>query len=101
MPFPGRDTKETAIAERLVTRFETGLAALAAGLSKPRAQKTLAAIQQRIGRLKEKSRGIGQHYEITVTPDETGTKAATTARKSGFAIPPDATPRRPRSPGAS
>ena len=73
---PGRDTKETAIAGRLVTRFETGLANLAAGLSKPRGQKKLADIQQRIGRLKEKSRGIGQHYEITVTPDETGTKAA-------------------------
>lgn len=75
----GRDTKETAIAGRFVTRFETGLAKLAAGLHKPRAQKKLADIQQRIGRLKEKSRGIGQHYEITVTPDETGTKAAAIA----------------------
>ena len=75
----GRDTKETAIAGRFVTRFETGLTKLAAGLSKPRAQKKLADIQQRIGRLKEKSRGIGQHYEITVTPDETGTKAAAIA----------------------
>jgi transposase len=75
----GRDTKETAIAGRFVTRFETGLAKLAAGLSKPRTQKTLAEVQQRIGRLKEKSRGIGQHYEITVTPDETGKKAATIA----------------------
>ena len=73
---PGRDTKETAIAGRLVTRFETGLAALAAGLSKPRRTEETADIQQRIGRLKEKSSGIGQHDEITVTPDETGTKAA-------------------------
>jgi transposase len=72
----GRDTKETAISGRFMTRFETGLAKLAAGLDKPRAQKKLADIQQRIGRLKEKSRGIGQHYEIIVTPDETGTKAA-------------------------
>jgi transposase len=73
----GRETKETALSDRFVKRFEAGLTALAAGLSKPRAQKTLAAIQQRIGRLKEKSRGIGQHYEITVTPDETATNAAT------------------------
>jgi transposase len=72
----GRETKETAITARFVTKFETGLATLAAGLSKPRGQKTLAAIQQRIGRLKEKSRGIGQHYEIVVTPDETGKNAA-------------------------
>jgi transposase len=72
----GRETKETAIAARFVTGFETGLAKLAEGLGKPRTQKKLADIQQRIGRLKEKSRGIGQHYEITVTPDETGKQAA-------------------------
>ncbi len=75
----GRETKEIAIAARFVTRFETGLATLAAGLSKPRGQKSLTAIQQRIGRLKEKSRGIGQHYEIVVTPDETGKNAAAIA----------------------
>lgn len=72
----GRDTKETAITGRFAIRFETGLANLAAGLSKPRSQKKLADVQQRIGRLKEKSRGIAQHYEITVTPDETGKQAA-------------------------
>ena len=72
----GRETKETAITNRFATKFEAGLAALAAGLARPRGQKKLPAIQQRIGRLKEKSRGIAQHYEITVTPDETGTKAA-------------------------
>jgi transposase len=71
----GRETKEAAISARFVTRFEAGLEKLAAGLRKPRGQKKLADIQQRIGRLKENSRGIGQHYEITVTPDETGTKA--------------------------
>jgi hypothetical protein len=70
-----RQTKETALSDRFVKRFEDGLTALAEGLSKPRAQKTVTAIQQRIGRLKEKSRGVGQHYEITVTPDETGEKA--------------------------
>jgi hypothetical protein len=72
----GRETKEIAISTRFVTRFEAGLAKLAAGLSKPRGQKKLADIQQRIGRLKEKSRGISQHYEIIVTPDQAGTKAA-------------------------
>ena len=74
-------------AHRFAKRFEAGLAKLAAGLSKPRAQKTIAAIQQRIGRLKEKSRGIGQHYEITVTPDETGP------------MPPPSPGSRPRSRG--
>ena len=44
----GRETKETAIAARFVTGFEAGLAKLAAGLSKPRGQKKLADIQQRL-----------------------------------------------------
>ncbi len=68
----GRETKETAIAAHFVTRFEAGLEKLAAGLAKPRRQKKLADIQQRIGRLEEKSRGVSQHYDIVVTPDETG-----------------------------
>ena len=72
----GRGIKETAMSGRFATRFEDALTKLAAGLSRPRTQKKLADIQQRIGRLKEKSHGIGQHYDITVTPDETGTNAA-------------------------
>jgi len=72
----GRQTKETAISARFVKAFEDGLTKLAAGLAKPRTRKTIAAVQQRIGRLKEKSRGIGQHYEIAVTPDDTGLNAA-------------------------
>jgi transposase len=75
----GRETKEAAIAARFATSFEAGLEKLAAGLCKPRGQKKLADIQQRIGRLKEKSRGIGQHYDVVVTPDETGTNAASIA----------------------
>lgn len=75
----GREAKETAITARFATNFEAGLEKLAAGLSKPRGQKKLAEIQQRIGRLKETSRGVSQHYDIVVTPDETGTKAASIA----------------------
>ena len=75
----GRETKEIAIAARFMTAFEAGLTKLAAGLIKPRGQKKLANIQQRIGRLKEKSRGASQHYEVTVTPDETGKLAASIA----------------------
>jgi hypothetical protein len=71
----GRHTKETAINARFVKQFEEGLTKLADGLSKPRTQKTIAAIQQRVGRLKEQSRGIGQHYEIAVTADDTGLNA--------------------------
>ena len=71
----GREAKESAISARFVKRFEAGLARMAAGLAKPKSQKNLGVIQERIGRLKAKSRGIGQHYEVSVTPDEAGTKA--------------------------
>jgi hypothetical protein len=72
----GREAKEIAITERFIKQFEAGLTRLAEALTKPRGQKTLAVIQQRIGRLKATSHGIGQHYEVTVVPDDTGTKVA-------------------------
>ena len=71
----GRETKETAIAERFAQRFEAGLAQLAAGLAKPRGQKRIAKVFERIGRLKQSSHGVAQHYQVAVTPDGTGTKA--------------------------
>ena len=71
---PGREKKEVAIVQRFVGRFETGLAKLAQGLAKPRGEKRYDKIMERIGRLKEKSHGIGQHYAITVKPDASGKK---------------------------
>jgi len=71
---PGREKKEAAIAQRFIERFETGLTKLSAALAKPRGEKRYDKIMERIGRLKEKSRGIGQHYAITVKPDESGKK---------------------------
>jgi transposase len=70
----GREAKEAAIARRLCARLETGLQKLAEGLTKPRGEKRMAKLQERIGRLKERSR-VGQHYAITVMPDESGEKA--------------------------
>lgn len=71
---PGREKKEVAIAGRFVERFEKALSALAEGLAKPRGQKRYDKVLERIGRLKQKSHGIGQHYEITVQADESGKK---------------------------
>jgi transposase len=67
-----RQEKEAAMTKRFIERFESGLAKLAAGLEKPRGAKKRDTLLQRIGRLQEKSRGIGQHYRIELTPDETG-----------------------------
>jgi len=63
---PGREAKDNAIAARFCSRFEAGLDKLVQGLGKPRGEKRQAKILERIGRLKEASRGVGQHYDITV-----------------------------------
>ena len=70
-----REEKEKAIAERLAKRFEKALTTLSEGLSRPRTQKRIDKIWQRIGRLKEKSRGVAQHYDIDVTSSADGTQA--------------------------
>ncbi len=70
-----RQDKESAMSKRFIERFEKGVAALAAGLTKPRCEKKIDKLWERIGRLKEQSHGIGQHYKILLIPDESGKKA--------------------------
>jgi transposase len=71
----GRAEKENAISRRFAERFEAGLQKIADGLAKPRGEKRLAKLNERIGRLKEKCRGAGQHYAIELVPDADGKKA--------------------------
>lgn len=71
---PARAKKEMAITNRFATRFEAELAKLAAGLTKPGGTKRVDKISERIGRLKEKSHGIAQHYQIELTKDESAQK---------------------------
>jgi transposase len=71
-----RAEKETAMAQGFMNRFEAGLSKLAEGLVKPRCEKRLDKINERIGRLKERGHGVAQHYTINLITDETGKKAA-------------------------
>jgi len=70
-----RAKKERGIVERFAQRFEKALANLSQGLSRPRTHKRLDKVWERIGRLKEQSRGIAQHYHIDVTTDERAERA--------------------------
>ena len=70
-----RAEKEQAMTERFGTRFEQALDRLSEGLSRPRTQKRLAQVWQRIGRLKQQSRGAAQHYDVQVATDDTGDTA--------------------------
>jgi transposase len=69
-----REQKEQGINRRFCERFEAGLKNIADGLSKPRTEKRLDKLHQRIGRLKEKSKGVSQHYAIELLPDVSGEK---------------------------
>ena len=73
---PQRAEKEKGILERFSRRFEEGLTRLSEGLSRPRTHKGIEKVRERIGRLKEQSRGVAQHYTIEVLTDESGRKAA-------------------------
>ena len=70
-----RAAKERGIVERFAKRFEDALTKLSEGLSKPRTQKRLDKVWQRIGRLKENSRGVAQHYVVELDTDPSGQRA--------------------------
>ncbi len=70
-----RAEKEKGILERFSRRFEQGLTRISEGLSRPRTPKGVGKVRERIGRLKEQSRGAAQHYVIEVLTDESGQKA--------------------------
>jgi len=70
-----RAKKEEGIAKRFMTRFEAGLEKLSEGLSRPRTTKRIDKLWERIGRLKEKSHGVSQHYHIELIPDDSGEQA--------------------------
>ena len=70
-----RAEQENAITRRFAERFAAGLQKLADGLAKPRGEKRLTKLYERLGRLKAKSRGASQHYTIELVPDAAGKKA--------------------------
>ena len=70
-----RAKKEQGIANRFAARFEGEMQKLHDGLKRPRTRKRLDRVWQRIGRIREKSRGAAAHYDIDVIADESGEKA--------------------------
>jgi transposase len=68
----GREMKEAAMVARFAETFEAGLQKIKDGLQKPRAEKRHDKLLERIGRLKEKSQGIGQHYTVNLETDASG-----------------------------
>ena len=76
-----RARKEQGIAQRFAARFETDLRKLSDGLQRPRTRKGLSHVWERIGRIKEKSHGVGAHYAIEVTGEGDKASAITWERR--------------------
>ena len=55
--------------------FEEGLQKISEGLQKPRSQRRAHKLLERMGRLKQKSRGAGQHCTVNLAVDESGKTA--------------------------
>jgi hypothetical protein len=72
---PARSQKEEAIAKRYCELFGAELDATVDGLFRPPTEKRITKLWERIGRLKDKAHGIGQHYHIELQADESGTFA--------------------------
>jgi transposase len=87
----GREAKETAMVARFGSAFEAGLQKIADGLSKPRAEKGYDKLLERIGRLKEKSRGASQHYTVTLVGEDSKTKAKRATALTWVKVPVDGT----------
>ena len=64
-----RQAKEQAMVDLFCARFEAGLQKIAEGLQKPKGERNADKVLQRIGRLKAKSRGVSQHYTITLAQE--------------------------------
>ena len=71
---PAREQKDRAIDAAKAAGFEAVLLKLQAGLSQPRGTRDLAKIMERLGRAKQRYARAAQHYQLEVTPDDTGTQ---------------------------
>lgn len=66
-----RAMKDQSINESFRAKYEKSLEEISAGLQKPNFTKKRDAINQRIGRLKEKYKRVSAHYQIDLQVDET------------------------------
>ena len=87
----GREVKETAMVARFSQGFEAGLQKIADGLGKPRGEKGYDKLLERIGRLKEKSRGASQHYTVSLVGEDSATKGKIATALTWVKTPVDGT----------
>lgn len=70
----GRSAKEQSMRERLQKRFEEGLAAIKASLTKKGGHRSYDKVLQRVGKLRNRCTSVARFYEVTV--EQSGDQAA-------------------------
>lgn len=65
-----RHAKEKSIQSSFNNKFEEALIKLNEGLSKPRTLKSIQAVHEKIGRLKERNKRVSSHYSLNITEDQ-------------------------------
>lgn len=73
----GKRAKERGMDSRLVQNYEDGLKAIKAGIGKKGGTKKRDKVLQRLGRLKERSRGIHSCFRVEFTYDKDNTDRVT------------------------
>jgi transposase len=73
---PAKEATASQMKSLFQKRFEDDLQKIATKLMKPRGNKSLQKIYERIGRVRERHNRISGCYEITVIPSQDGTNAA-------------------------
>ena len=78
---PDKKKKEHSIDEKKYERFKAGLKDITKTINNPRGQKSIAKIHQRLGRLKEKNRGVSGFFDIEIKDDTKNVISITWKRK--------------------
>jgi len=67
---PDKEKKEVAIDENKCKRFEEGLKKIEYTINNPKGRRSIPKIHERIGRLKEKNKGITGFFDIEMEDDK-------------------------------
>ena len=67
---PQKEIKEKSIDKKKCQRFEEGLKSIQKTVNNPRGQRSIEKIHQRLGRLKERNRGVPGYFNIKIKDDK-------------------------------
>jgi transposase len=79
---PSKEKKEQAINQKKCDRFEQGLQAIKKTVKNPRGQRNAEKIYQRLGKLKERNKGVISYFTISFKEEKKKITEITWSRKA-------------------